>query len=54
MLTGGGRHWVLTASHCTLKAGGPARYRVVLGEWDRGTRCAPARLAVNVIKVWIM
>ena len=28
------RHWVVTASHCTL--GGPASdYSVVLGEWDR-------------------
>ena len=28
------RHWVVTASHCTL--GGPSSdYSVVLGEWDR-------------------
>ena len=27
-------HWIITASHCTL-GGGVARYRVVLGEWDR-------------------
>jgi len=34
------RYWVLTASHCTLLESGvarPERYRVVLGEWDRGT-----------------
>jgi len=34
------KYWIVTASHCTLMDGGvtnPERYRVVLGEWDRGT-----------------
>ena len=34
------KYWIVTASHCTIVEGGklkPEKYRVVLGEWDRGT-----------------
>jgi len=34
------KYWVVTASHCTILENGvarPEKYRVVLGEWDRGT-----------------
>jgi len=33
------KYWIVTASHCTLlenKVTRPEKYRVVLGEWDRG------------------